>query len=128
MIIAEKLGSDISSLPDYESYYNEGDTGELVVYLQKSLNYEEMEQLETEICGQGAVLTTPIQQDARMLVIRFKKAIAPLAIIVGALAVVAVMIIGWQLFKAVSAIPTWAWILGGLAGTYCIFRLVRRNK
>lgn len=128
MIIAEKLGSDVSSLLDYESHYREGDTGELIVYLQEPLNYEEMEQLETEISGQGVILTAPIQQDAKMLVIGFRKAIAPLAIIAGALAVVAAVIIGWQLFKAVSAVPTWAWILGGLAGAYCIIRLIGKKK
>ena len=127
MIIAEKLGNDVSSLPSYESHYKEGDTGELIVYLHRPLDYEELEQMKTEIKDKGINLEY-IQQDAKMLIIGFRKQSFPLTVIVGALISVAAVILGWQLFKAVSTIPAWAWILGGVVGTYCVIRLIRRNK
>jgi len=62
-----------------------------------------------------------------MLIIAFKKAIAPLAIIAEALAVIVGTIVGWQLSKVVSVIPLWAWILGGITGVYCFTKLIRRK-
>ena len=124
-LIAEHLGSDITTLSDYESYYQEGDKGELKLYLDRMLYQDEIKQLEYELCNQGVMLTAPITQDARILVIKFQKAIAPLLIIGGAIAVLVVGIVGWQLLKtSVSNIPVWTWLLGGAV----IYHIIRRKK
>lgn len=123
-LVAEKAGSDLSSLPNYEAHYGEGDTGELRLYISGKLDNEILKQLENEICSQGAVLTDPIRQDAGIVVIRFKKALAPLAIIaiaVGGIFVIGGVLIGWQIFKTVKAgVPLWVWIIGGAAVLYLI--------
>ena len=123
-LVAEKAGSDLSSLPNYEAHYGEGDPGELRLYMSGKLDGETIKQLESEICSQGAVLTEPIRQDAGIVVIRFKKALAPLAIIaiaVGGIFVIGGVLIGWQIFRTVKAgVPLWVWIIGGAAVLYLI--------
>ena len=122
-LIGENLGQDLSTLKDYESYFNEGDIGELRLYVDNSLNQEDINQLEQDICNQGVILTAPIAQDARVVLIRFQKAIAPLLIIGGVVAAIIVGILGWQLLKTtVSGIPAWAWLLGGALIYYTVSR------
>ena len=125
-LVAEELSGNISSLPDYEPYFGEGDTGELRLYLEHSLYQEEIEQLEQEILNQGVILTESITQDARILVIKFQKAIAPLmiiAIVVGGFAVVIGGLLGWQIFRSVSmGVPLWVWLVGGGALLYLLLR------
>ena len=118
-LVAESLSGNLDTLASYEPF-NEGDTGELRVYLEKTLSQEEIVKLETKICNQGAILTEPLVQDARILVIKFKKAIAPLPIIAGVLAGIAVL--GWQLFSETTPIPLWAWVLGGFVIGYTVLR------
>ena len=119
-LIAESLSSNIL-LEKYETFYKEGDTGELRVYLQRPLCQEELDDLQSSIIGQGVVLTVPVEQDARVLMIKFRKTIAPLPII--GLALVAIPIIGWQLFKSASfSIPSWVWVIVGMTVAYVIIR------
>ncbi len=123
-LVGESLSQDLTGLSQYETQYNEGDTGEVRVYLSGQLDNEALRAIEDKIRGQGLVLTGPITQDARVLVIPFKKAIAPLAIIaivVGAVALVGSTILGWQIFKSVQAgVPLWVWGIGGAALLYLI--------
>lgn len=123
MLIGEKLGSDLSSLSSYETYFGEGDIGELRVYLDRPLYQDEIDRLQTELLSQGVTLTAPITQDARILLIRFQKQIAPLLIIGGAIAAIVAGILGWQIFKGTQVgIPVWVWIVGGLSLAYLLFR------
>jgi len=120
-LLGENLGSDLSPIPDYDSYFREGDTGELRLYISESLSDEVIGQLETEICSQGVILTEPIAQDARVVVIKFKKAIAPLIIIIGAVIAIGASILGWQIFKSVQmGVPLWVWLVGGGALLYIL--------
>ncbi len=123
-LVGESLSSDLTDLSQYETQYSEGDTGEVRVYLDRQLTDEALRSIENNIRSQGVVLTGPVTQDVRVLVIPFKKAIAPLAIIaivVGAVALVGSTILGWQIFKSVKAgVPLWVWGVGGAALLYLI--------
>ena len=122
-LIGESLSGDLNTLSGYESYFNEGDTGELRLYLNNELSQERIDTLEREICNQGVMLTAPIIQDARILVIKFQKAIAPLLIIGGAIVVIIGSVIGWQVFRSTQlGVPIWVWILGGVTIGYIILR------
>jgi len=122
-LIGENLGQDLSTLSQYEAYFNEGDTGELRVYLDRQLSQDEINQLEYELCSQEVVLTEPIAQDARILVIKFQKAIAPLLIIGGAIVAIVGVVLGWQIFKLTQwGIPLWTILIGGAALFYLLFR------
>ena len=116
-LVAEGLSNNIS-LDRYETLYREGDTGELRAYLERPLYQEEIEDLQSSITGQGVTLTAPVEQDARILMIKFRKAVAPLLII--GLAVTAIVaIVGWQLFKSVTpGIPLWVWVITGMTVAY----------
>ena len=76
------------------------------------------------ICNDGAILTSGIEQEAHILFINFKKAIAPLAIIAAAVAAVG-GIVGWQLITDVG-IPWWVWVVGGIVGGIALSRVIRR--
>lgn len=121
-LIGQHLGSDLSSLTNYEVFYREGDTGELRIYTGVEYAPVTLEKLEEEIISQGVVLIEPIVQDARVIFIKFRKEIAPLLIIVGVVAVIIVGIIGWQVFKTTQAgVPLWVWLIAGGALAYLIF-------
>ena len=122
-LISESLTPNLDTLTDNEVFFNEGDTGELRLYVDQTLSQEVIKHLESEICSQGVMLTAPITQDARIVVIKFQKAIAPLIIIAGVVGVTIAGLLGWQLFK-VSALglPLWAWVAGGIAAIYAISR------
>lgn len=126
ILITSKLNSDIQTLPNYEAYFAEGDTGELRLYLMGPMYQGDIDTLEQSIRSQGVVLTAPIRQDARVLMIQFKKAIAPLVILAAAVAAIAAVgsgIVGWQIFKTVQAgVPLWVWLVGGAALAYLLFR------
>ena len=120
-VVAENLGSNLSTLSDYETYYREGDKGEIRFYLDR--NISEIEQLEACIVSQGVILTEPIKQVARVVIIKFEKRIAPLLIIGGAIAAIAASLLGWQIFKATQwGIPLWVILIGGGALAYLLLR------
>jgi len=121
MIIAESLSSDIGIISQFEEYFAEYDYGELRIYVEQELTDTQIYQLEQDIIGQGVVLTEPISQDARIIVIKFQKAIAPLLIIGTAIAAIVSGIIGWQLFIEPLGIPLWVWAIGGAGLAYLIF-------
>jgi len=125
-IIGENLTGNITSLPSYEKYFQEGETGELRLYLSSPISQFDIERLEQDILNQGVVLTAPITQDANILSIKFQKAIAPLVIIAiaaGAVGLVASGLVGWQIFKTTQAgVPLWVWGIGGVALLYLLLR------
>lgn len=122
VLVAEKLTPSLDEVPQYESSYKEGDIGELRVYLQDNLTEEQVRLIEHEIIDQGVILIAPITQDSRILIIHFRKAIAPLIIIVGAISAIGTGILGWQMWKGTKyGIPIWAW--GVLAGGILVYLL-----
>ena len=124
-LIGEHLGQDLSSLPNYETYYAEGDRGEVRFYVERQLSEETIQELQDRILNEGVVLTEPIEQIARIISIKFEKRLAPLAIIaivVGGIVVVVGGLLGWQIFKTVQmGVPLWVWFVVGGALAYLIF-------
>ena len=117
VLVAEQVTSNLNEVPQYESSYKEGDTGELRLYLSQDLTQIQIDDLEKDIVSKGVILTKPITQDARVLIISFQKAIAPLLIIAGSVGIIAIGILGWQIWKSTSyGVPVWVWglIIGGI--------------
>ena len=122
-LVAESLTSNLDSLSSYETYFKEGDTGELRIYLNRTLTSSELQWIQDKIIEQGVVLTEPVSQVARIVYVKFEKRIAPLLIIGGAVAAVFAGITGWQVFKFTEAgIPLWIILLGGGALLYILFK------
>ena len=124
-LIGEYLGQDLSSLPDYEAHYAEGDRGEVRFYVDRMLPEEKIQELQDRILNEGVVLTEPIEQNSRIISIKFEKRLAPLAIIAIAVGVVVVAVgavIGWQIFKTIQwGVSVWVWLVGGAGLLYLIF-------
>ena len=115
-LVDEKLNStDITELVGIEQVFNEGDTGEMRVFVDGYLRDEEIAFLQYKIQSQGVVLTEPIFQDSGMVVIRFRKQIAPLLIIGGAVVAIIGSLLGWQIYRTtVAGVSLWVWaIIGG---------------
>ena len=125
-LIGEYLGQDLSSLPDYEAHYAEGDRGEVRMYVDRMLPEEKIQELQDSLLNEGVVLTEPIEQNSRIISIKFEKRLAPLAIIAIAVGVVVVAVgavIGWQIFKTIQwGVPVWVWLVGGGALLYLLLR------
>ena len=123
-LIAENLGCDIGGLADHESQYSHGETGELRIYLQRPLYHDEIEEIRKELDMTG--MFQEICQDARILLIRFRKASSPLLAIIAVLALISSAILGWQLFKG-DTMDVPAWLVIGVAGAAMLI-LSRRRK
>lgn len=108
-VIAE--GTDVTSLTslqDYESEFEEGQKGELRLFTNGIVPDWAIGTLQTGLKTAGVELWDDVKQDSRMIYIRFRKAIPPLAIIAIALAAVIVLIgavLAWQLYKITEASP-----------------------
>ena len=67
-------------------------------------------------------MTAPIVQDARVVSIKFQKAIAPLLIIAGAVIAIVGGLLGWQIFQySKLGVPIWVWAVAGLGLVYLFF-------
>ena len=111
-LIAED--TDIQSLAAQEPLFQEGDKGEVRIYMSTEMSESAIGQLTKELTDKGVVLTGPISYESRMLSIKFEKRILPLVPI--AIAVVGVLgpgFLGWQLFK-----PSWGAPLGISMGVW----------
>lgn len=118
-------GTNIQDIAQYEVNFDEFDKGELRVYLNHDLTEQDVLTIQTLIENEGVHLTEPISQDARILVIRFEKRIAPLLIIVGALGTIGTAIAAWQLTTLVKAMPWYVWVGGvGVVGLIA-YKLLR---
>ena len=114
-IVSEKLGNNISELPEHESSFSEGDMGELRVYLSEEINTEG---IEADLLSKGVQLIGPVLQDAKIMIIRFKNTAGTLSGISETIKDVG--IVGWQLFKE-SKVPGWAYAtVGILAGVIAL--------
>ena len=63
-LIGEYLGQDLSSLPNYEVYYGDGDRGEVRFYVDRMLSEEKIQELQDRILNEGVTLTEPIEQNS----------------------------------------------------------------
>jgi len=103
----EKVASggifDLGVLSSYESYLSEGDQGLLELDLRTSVSQSIVSQLENQL-KQAGVEDARVTTGSPKLKIYFKKGFPWLAIIVAivlGLVVLAVLIVGWNLFKLV---------------------------
>ncbi len=124
VLIAEQLGNSVEALPELEGNYKELDTGELRLYMGQALSDQVLQQVEDDLLKKGVVLTDHVLQDGGVVVIRFQKALAPLAIIaivVGGIFVIGAALLGWQIFKSIQlGVPLWVWIAGGALVLYLL--------
>ena len=121
-LIAQSLAGDEERLESYENLFSEGDSGEIRLYLERNASEEELTNLQDTIISAGVRLREPVTQFARIVSVKFEKRIWPLAIIALVVLGVGVVLLGWQLFKAVAGIPWWVWLAGGGILTYYLLR------
>lgn len=116
VVVSEQITNALDEVPQYESSFNEGDTGELHIYLQNNISQEQLLTLQHDILATGVVLTREITQDARIIIIPFKKAMPALLAIASAVSTISGFIIGYQLLKEVKmGLPLWGWaVIGGV--------------
>lgn len=133
-LVAESLSGNITELGAYEEQFAELDTGEVRIYVDQELSETELCYIEGDILAQGVVLTDYIVQDGGVIVIKFRKELAPL-VIIGIIAATGIGgIVGWQLFKdkitgwlaAPFGVPWWVWILG--TGSVVALYFMTRGK
>ena len=110
-LVAE--GSEIQNLANYEHLFQEGEKGQVQIYLNRELSNSDIEQLTKELTDKGAVMVAPITCESRILTIKFEKRIAPLILIVAA--VLGIGVVGWQIFK-----PSWGAPLGIPLGIWAV--------
>lgn len=125
-LVAESLTGNMAELDNVETQFNELDTGEVRVYVDRALTDDELQQLDTEIRKQGVTLVESVFQDARVIHINFQKRIAPLLIIAGVIGTFLAGItgvLGWQIWRTSKVgVPWWAWVLGLGAMGYLLLR------
>lgn len=90
ILITEHIGNDLSTLPTHLDLFKEGEKGEVRIYLEEPLIQEEFDKVRQALAGMN------VRQDARILLVEFRRNSDPLTLI--ALSVT-VGIVGWQLFK-----------------------------
>lgn len=116
-VIAESMTNDLTGLASYEDMFAEGECGELLIYLDRTLSDTEIDQIEQQLLDQGVILTKPIACDARVLSIGFQKAMPALVVIAG---ITIVGVLGWQLLKDIGVIAKWLLIGGALVAGFLL--------
>ena len=132
-LIADNLSDSLTSLPNYESRYGEGDKGELRLFLSANVPDWTLSTLQNSLSFAGVELWDDVKQSNRTVYVRFRKAIAPLAImaiIIAAAIAIVILLLGWQLFKIVKGspllgIPVAALAIGG--GVLLAYLFLRRR-
>jgi len=132
-LIAESIEPKVVNLSTFEKKFAEGDKGELRFYLSRDLTDEEIEDMTSRITAKGVVLTAPITQDARVLIVQFQKAVEPLQPIYDTVASFGVGMIGWQLFSdklntTYYGIPVWGYGIGIVSIIVLTYLISRRNR
>ena len=96
--------------------------------MSQDLTQIQIDDLEKDIVSKGVILTNPITQDSRVLIISFQKSMAPLLAIIESASTVGGVIIGWQLLKDEKfGLPLWGWALIGGALIYGLSRQTKRS-
>ncbi len=129
IIVDQKLSNNTTDIAVLENKFASGDIGELRLYLSQDMTDDELKLLEDNIKSKGVILTDPIKEDAKTLVIRFQKASDPLVAITDSLSSLGIDFSAWQLIKntMVSSIPTWLWVAGGLSLLLILYLALRKN-
>ena len=128
-IIGQSLKGDLSGIGECERYLNEGDIGEVRIYLKNEASQEQLQQIEKDILLQGVTLNGHVTEIVNCVIVPFIKKSSPLA----AIASVGTDltnndIIGWQIIKtSLSTVPTWVWWAGGL-GIFAITMTALRKR
>lgn len=100
-LVAEGNAQDISQLDSYESQYQEGDSGYLDLQLAYVPPADIIYKLD-DILHVSEIVGYKLEAYKNGLLIHFKKAVAPLAIIAGAIAAVVLLLgllVAWKLYK-----------------------------
>ena len=80
-----------------ERFFQEGERGEVRIYLQKPLSEPELITLSQTIKAKGGVLTGEIQQVGGIIIMPFRKELPFLLLLVPLL--IGVGVVGWQVLK-----------------------------
>ncbi len=119
-IVAE--GLDLEKLAQYEGKFNEGDKGEARFYLDSALSEYQLQAIREKLTE----IEAEVSQSHNVLVVKFRKGVFPLLPIVIAVSALGASFFGWQLFKQVSQVPIWAWVLGLAVVGYLVLREVKK--
>lgn len=134
-LIAQGGILDAGELSQYEDYFDEGDKGLLELDLRLPVSQGMAQELENKLREAG-VQDVRVTTASPMLKIYFRKGFPWLAVIAAAvlgLIALAILIVGWRLYKDVSPdIPgggtTLFWILVILAGVAAVVYLKRKRR
>jgi len=108
-LVAAGDASSLANLGQYENKFGEGDYGRLDLNLTSSVAADIVSWLDEKLDTAG-VPEHKLTVDGRTIHIHFKKEIAPLAIIVAAIAAVFLLwglVIAWQLWRMSPAKAIW---------------------
>ena len=109
-------GTDLSQLEKLEPTLSIGD--EVRLYPKDALSLEHLQELRTLLPGMQ------VEQVSRVLSIRYgsPSGIGFVPLLIPALIAIPALFLGWQVFKKVSAIPSWVWLLGAGALIYMLVK------
>jgi len=129
-LVAENLDGTMNGLVEAGAHFAEYDTGEVYIYRQNELNESQLQDLQDQLLAEGVVLTEPIAQDARMIVIKFRVEMLPFAAIAAIVAAVGGLI-GFTVFKdkvvtflkAPFGVPWWVWAVGAVGVGIAVYKI-----
>ena len=126
-------GSTLTQITNYQEQFEEGEKGELRLFLRVSAPEWAISSLQDELGNRGVELWDEVRQAARTVYIRFTKRSPVLAWVVAALIAIGLailIIVGWQLFRVgtMLGVPKWAlWIGIGVGALALVKALVSRR-
>ena len=138
VLMAEGGVTDIGELGNFDSQFTAGEKGRLNVYLRAAAPSSMLSELQDQLNSRGVL--SNVAQEGRTVYINFTRggvsgvgsiglwpALAAIAIVLAL--VLAVLIIGWQLFKSVAGTlgPVLPILLLGV-GVYLLVRTFRKKK
>ena len=126
-IIGQSLTSNIAHIADYERYLNEGDIGDVRVYLNYEATQSQLQSIEDTILSQGVTLNGHVYQIANCVIIPYVKMQAPLPVISNSLGDLN-GVVGWQIIQmGIDSVPMWIWWVGGVGITALILTVLRKR-
>ena len=127
IVIGQSLTPDITSIADYEKYLNEGDIGDVRIYLNHEATQSQLQSIEDTILSQGVTLNGHVYQVANCVIIPYVKLQEPLSVISNSLGDLN-DVVGWQIIKVgIDSVPVWIWWVGGV-GIAALLLAVLRKK
>ena len=134
-VVAE--GFDAASLSDQLASLQDGEFAEVRLFVDNPPSEYDLQELQASFEQAGAILTEPIGYDAGIISIKFINSSTPQQIGLLPLLIIPATILGtgffgWQMTKEVKettqAIPTVAWILGGVALIGVLLLITSKQK